>query len=44
MPALRGIRRVDEHFKLTMIASNLSRLARMPGVVSQGATRRAATA
>lgn len=35
----RGIRRVDQHFKLTMVASNLTRLARMPGVVSQGATR-----
>ncbi|CAE6876441.1 IS5 family transposase ISBusp2 [Paraburkholderia aspalathi] len=35
----RGIRRVDQHFKLTMVASNLTRMARMPGVVQQGATR-----
>ncbi|CAE6906060.1 hypothetical protein R69749_08411 [Paraburkholderia domus] len=35
----RGIRRVDQHFKLTMVASNLTRMARMPGVVLQGATR-----
>ena len=32
----RGIRRVDQHFKLTMIASNIVRMARMPGVVPQG--------
>lgn len=30
----RGIRRVDQHFKLTMAASNLIRIARMPIVVS----------
>ncbi|MEX3694505.1 transposase, partial [Paraburkholderia sp. BR14312] len=35
----RGIKRVDQHFKLTMVASNLTRMARMPGVVPQGATR-----
>ncbi|MEN8506625.1 IS5/IS1182 family transposase, partial [Paraburkholderia terricola] len=35
----RGIKRVDQHFKLTMVASNLTRMARMPGVVRQGATR-----
>lgn len=35
----RGIGRVDQHFKLTMVASNLTRMARMPGVVPQGATR-----
>ncbi|WP_199730085.1 IS5 family transposase [Paraburkholderia sp. BL17N1] len=35
----RGIRRVDQHFKLTMVASNLTRMARMPDVVPQGATR-----
>jgi transposase len=32
----RGIRRVDQHFKLTMIASNIVRMARMPGAVPQG--------
>ncbi len=32
-----GIRRVDQHFKLTMVASNLTRMARMQGVVPQGA-------
>ncbi|MGF6782262.1 hypothetical protein P3T21_007503 [Paraburkholderia sp. GAS334] len=32
----KGIRRVDQHFRLTMVASNLTRLARMPGVVPQG--------
>jgi len=34
-----GIKRVDQHFKLTMVASNLTRMARMPGVVPQGAAR-----
>ncbi len=33
----RGMRRVDQHFKLTMTASNIVRLARMPGAVLQGA-------
>ena len=33
----RGIQRVDQHFKLTMTASNLVRIARMPFVVPQGA-------
>jgi transposase len=33
----RGLRRVDQHFKLTMTASNILRIARMPGVVPQGA-------
>lgn len=33
----RGLQRVDQHFKLTMTASNLTRLARMPGVVPTGA-------
>jgi transposase len=32
----RGMRRVDQHFKLTMTASNIVRIARMPGVVPQG--------
>lgn len=27
----RGIKRVDQHFKLTMVASNLTRMARMLG-------------
>ena len=35
----RGIRRVDQHFKLTMTASNIVRMARMLSVVPQGATR-----
>jgi len=29
----RGLKRVDQHFKLTMTASNLVRMARMPGAV-----------
>lgn len=29
----RGIRRVDQRFKRTMVASNLTRMARMPGLV-----------
>ena len=33
----RGLRRVDQHFKLTMTASNILRMVRMPGVVAQGA-------
>jgi transposase len=33
----RGLRRVDQHFKLTMAASNILRIARIPIVVSQGA-------
>ena len=32
----RGLRRVDQHFKLTMTASNLVRMARMPCAVPQG--------
>ena len=35
----RGLRRVDQHFKLTMTASNLVRIARMPFAVPQGALR-----
>lgn len=31
--AYRGLERVDQHFKLTMMASNLIRLARMLGAV-----------
>jgi transposase len=34
----RGLRRVDQHFKLTMTASNILRIARMPSAVPQGAT------
>jgi len=34
----RGVRRVDQHFKLTMTASNIVRMARMLGAVPQGAT------
>lgn len=34
----RGLRRVDQHFKLTMTASNILRIARMPSVALQGAT------
>ena len=32
----RGLKRVDQHFKLTMTASNLVRIARMPLAVPQG--------
>ena len=32
----RGLRRVDQHFKLTMTASNIIRIARMVCVVPQG--------
>lgn len=32
----RGLRRVDQHFKLTMTASNILRIARMPSAVPQG--------
>ena len=35
----RGLQRVDQQFKLTMTASNLMRLARMPGGVPYGATQ-----
>ena len=35
----RGIRRVDQHFKLTMTASNIVRIARILAVGPQGATR-----
>lgn len=35
----RGIRRVDQHFKLTMTASNLVRMARMLGAVPLGVAR-----
>ena len=33
----RGLKRVDQHFKLTMTASNIVRIARMPFAVPQGA-------
>jgi transposase len=35
----RGIRRVDQHFKLTMTASNIVRMARILVSVPQGATQ-----
>lgn len=35
----RGLQRVDQHFKLTMTASNIVRMARILGAVPQGATR-----
>lgn len=35
----RGIKRVDQHFKLTMTASNIVRMARILNTVAQGATR-----
>jgi len=35
----RGLRRVDQHFKLTMTASNIVRIARMLGVAPQGAAQ-----
>lgn len=31
----RGIQRVDQHFKLTMLASNIVRIARIPGAVPE---------
>lgn len=34
--AYRGLKRVDQHFKLTMTASNLVRIARMPFAVPLG--------
>jgi transposase len=34
----RGLRRVDQHFKLTMTASNILRIARILAVAPQGAT------
>lgn len=37
----RGIRRVDQHFKLTMTASNIVRIARILAVGPQGADERA---
>jgi len=33
----RGLRRVDQHFKLTMTASNITRMARMLGALPHGA-------
>ena len=35
----RGWRRVDQHFKLTMLAGNLVRMARIPFEMPQGAVR-----
>jgi Transposase DDE domain len=35
-PAYRSLRRVDQHFKLTMIASNIVSIARIPFAVPQG--------
>ncbi|AJX14524.1 transposase DDE domain protein [Burkholderia ubonensis MSMB22] len=35
----RGIKRVDQHFKLTMLASNLTRMARILAAVPQGAVK-----
>jgi IS5 family transposase len=35
----RGLRRVDQHFKLTMTASNIVRMARMFSATPQGAMR-----
>ena len=35
----RGIRRVDQHFKLTMTASNIARMARLLSAGPQGATQ-----
>ncbi|KVM53370.1 transposase [Burkholderia ubonensis] len=37
--AYRGIKRVDQHFKLTMLASNLTRMARILTAVPQGAVQ-----
>jgi hypothetical protein len=35
----RGLKRVDQHFKLTMLASNLTRIARILTAVPQGAAQ-----
>ncbi len=35
----RGLKRVDQHFKLTMLASNLTRMARILTAVPQGAVQ-----
>jgi hypothetical protein len=35
----RGLRRVDQHFELTMTASNLTRMARILFAVPQGAAQ-----
>lgn len=35
----RGIRRVDQHFKLTMLASNIVRMAKIPIETPQGAVQ-----
>ena len=35
----RGIRRVDQHFKLTMTASNIVRMARLMRAIPQGVSR-----
>jgi IS5 family transposase len=35
----RGMRRVDQHFKLTMTASNIVRMARMLSAAPQGTTQ-----
>lgn len=35
----RGIKQVDQHFKLTMVASNLTRMVRILTAVPQGAAR-----
>lgn len=35
----RGLKRVDQHFKLTMTASNIVRMARMFGTAAQGVAR-----
>ena len=35
----RGIRRVDQHFKLTMTASNIVRMARMLTAIRPGAAQ-----
>ena len=35
----RGIRRVDQHFKLTVTASNIVRMVRMLSAMPQGATQ-----
>ncbi len=35
----RGLRRVDQHFKLTMTASHILRIARMPCAVPPGVAR-----
>ena len=33
----RGLKRIDQHFNLTMSASNIMRIGRIPSALAQGA-------